>query len=308
MGNFTHRGQIHNDLNHLLEDADYTYSYTTNGQLAEKVSKTSGEKTQYDWNIEGKTVQTTVRKADNSIKAQIVSKFDPFDRRIVRISGSDEVRYAYEGEDIIVEFGADDSIRAIYLHGPGIDEPNAMVREINGNGIFDESELFFYSQDHLNSVHDLTDFQGKPVQRYNYSAYGETKVEKTNPDQTAKLVHNIYGYTSREWEQETGDYYYRARTYNPEMKRFLSEDPIGFNGGDANLYAYVGNSPLMYNDPSGKFWGEAAAWLARKFARDSIIKALSPELDPNEDDKIFKEREEYERRKNEPDPRCGVTM
>src|SRR5690606_21196553 len=139
----THRGQIHNDLNHLLEDADYTYSYTTNGQLAEKVSKTSGEKTQYSWNIEGKTVQTTVRKADNSLKAQIVSKFDPFDRRIVRISGNDEVRYAYEGEDIIVEFGADDSIRAIYLHGPGIDEPIAMVREINGNGIFDESELFF---------------------------------------------------------------------------------------------------------------------------------------------------------------------
>jgi hypothetical protein len=63
----------------------------------------------------------------------------------------------------------------------------------------------------LNSVHDLTDYQGKPVQRYNYTAYGNTKIEKTNPDQNAKLVQNPYAYTSREWKQETGDYYVRDR-------------------------------------------------------------------------------------------------
>jgi hypothetical protein len=45
--------------------------------------------------------------------------------------------------------------------------------------------------------------------------------------------------------------YYRARYYDPGVGRFISEDPIGFDGGDTNLYRYVGNSPLNYTDPSG---------------------------------------------------------
>ena len=43
----------------------------------------------------------------------------------------------------------------------------------------------------------------------------------------------------------------RTRYYNPETGRFLSEDPIGFNSGDYNLYRYVMNRPLMNTDPSG---------------------------------------------------------
>jgi RHS repeat-associated protein len=46
-------------------------------------------------------------------------------------------------------------------------------------------------------------------------------------------------------------YYYRARYYSPTLQRFISQDPIGFAGGDSNLYAYAGNSPLALIDPSG---------------------------------------------------------
>jgi hypothetical protein len=45
--------------------------------------------------------------------------------------------------------------------------------------------------------------------------------------------------------------YYRARWYDPGQGRFLSEDPIGFAGGDTNLYAYVGNDPVLFADPLG---------------------------------------------------------
>jgi hypothetical protein len=47
--------------------------------------------------------------------------------------------------------------------------------------------------------------------------------------------------------------YYRARWYDPNLGRFISEDPIGFNGGDINLYGYVRNSPIMLSDPFGNF-------------------------------------------------------
>ena len=49
----------------------------------------------------------------------------------------------------------------------------------------------------------------------------------------------------------TGLYYYRARYYSPTIQRFISEDPIGFYGGDVNFYAYVGNNPVKFVDPSG---------------------------------------------------------
>ncbi|MGH9341354.1 MAG: RHS repeat-associated core domain-containing protein, partial [Acidobacteriota bacterium] len=58
-------------------------------------------------------------------------------------------------------------------------------------------------------------------------------------------------YTGREWDADAGMYYYRARWYDAEARRFISEDPIGFSAGDPNLNRYVGNSPTNFIDPSG---------------------------------------------------------
>lgn len=52
-------------------------------------------------------------------------------------------------------------------------------------------------------------------------------------------------------DPNTGDIFYRARNYDPYSQKFLSEDPIGFSKGELNLYAYVGNNPLIYSDPYG---------------------------------------------------------
>jgi RHS repeat-associated protein len=60
-----------------------------------------------------------------------------------------------------------------------------------------------------------------------------------------------YGYTGRESDEQTGLYYYRARWYDASIGRFISEDPVGFGGGDVNLYAYVKNNPLNLIDPEG---------------------------------------------------------
>jgi len=51
--------------------------------------------------------------------------------------------------------------------------------------------------------------------------------------------------------EPNGFYYMRARYYDPNVGRFISEDPSGFGGGDVNLMAYVGNNPINYTDPLG---------------------------------------------------------
>jgi RHS repeat-associated protein len=61
-----------------------------------------------------------------------------------------------------------------------------------------------------------------------------------------------FGYTGRELDEETGNYYYRSRYYDSTVGRFISEDTIGFESGDANLYRYVFNSPTNYTDPTGE--------------------------------------------------------
>jgi RHS repeat-associated protein len=60
----------------------------------------------------------------------------------------------------------------------------------------------------------------------------------------------IYTYTGREWDKETGLYYYRARYYDPMDGRFVNRDPIGFKGG-LNQFSYVENNPTNNVDPSG---------------------------------------------------------
>jgi len=60
-----------------------------------------------------------------------------------------------------------------------------------------------------------------------------------------------FRFTGREYDDFTGLHYYRARWYDSNLGRFISEDPIGFAGGDVNLYGYVGNGPLDGTDPSG---------------------------------------------------------
>ncbi len=59
-----------------------------------------------------------------------------------------------------------------------------------------------------------------------------------------------YTFTGREWDPETGLYYYRARYYDPRLGRFISEDPILWAGGE-NFYSYVKNRPATLSDPQG---------------------------------------------------------
>jgi RHS repeat-associated protein len=75
-----------------------------------------------------------------------------------------------------------------------------------------------------------------------------------------------YAFTGREWDPETGLYYYRARYYDPKIGRFISDDPIGLAGGDVNLYAYVGNRPLNLSDPFGLYGFDSFLYDSAQFS------------------------------------------
>ncbi len=83
------------------------------------------------------------------------------------------------------------------------------------------------------------------VNKIDYDSFGNV-VSETNA-----AVDHIFGFTGRERDEESDLYYYRARYYDPRLAQFISEDPIGFEAGDANTRRYVGNDPVNRVDPSG---------------------------------------------------------
>jgi RHS repeat-associated protein len=105
----------------------------------------------------------------------------------------------------------------------------------------DSSGRRTFLADALGSTVALTNPTGAVVNAYTYEAFGGTSMTGTTSNQ--------FDYTGRE-DDGTGLKYYRARYYHPRLQRFISEDPIGLNGGP-NVYAFVDNSPLNWTDPLG---------------------------------------------------------
>src|SRR6185503_19873276 len=105
----------------------------------------------------------------------------------------------------------------------------------------DGAALSYFHADVLGSINKITSTTGAITLTRQYDAWGNLEIGASAPG---------VAFTGREWDPETGLYYYRARDYDPKLGRFLNEDPIGFGGG-SNFYAYVDGEPFGSMDPSG---------------------------------------------------------
>ena len=158
-------------------------------------------------------------------------RYDGLGRRIEKNTNGNITQYYYDNEDIILEVDESQNIFAHYTHGPGIDEPLIMDRG---------GESYYYLADGLGSVTTITDSNQNIINSYTYDSFGNI-IEQTGS------LKNPFTYTAREYDTESGLYYYRARYFNPRIGRFLQEDPLW----DVNLYAYVNNNPVNWIDPWG---------------------------------------------------------
>ena len=103
-------------------------------------------------------------------------------------------------------------------------------------------ELYYYHRDEQLSTVFVTDGQGEIRNSYQYDAFGI-------PLETTEQLNNRIRYTGQQYDELTEQYYLRARYYNPVAGRFMQEDV--YQGDGLNLYAYCGNNPVVYDDPSG---------------------------------------------------------
>jgi RHS repeat-associated protein len=152
--------------------------------------------------------------------------------RLSKTVGGVKTTHVWDGGQMVAELNASNAVTARYIRGAG----GRIVSSLDASGA-----ARYYMYNGHGDVAGLTDASGALAKTYRYDAFGgEANPVPTDP--------NPFRYAGEYFDGETGDYYLRARYYDPSMGRFASEDPIR-NG--YNWYVYASNNPVNFIDSSG---------------------------------------------------------
>jgi RHS repeat-associated protein len=213
-----------NAANRISQVGTANYQFDNHGQTTSKTD--ANGTTNYNWDARGRLTKATLPNGQS-----VDYGFDALGRRASRSYQGTATNFVYDGQDVVADkVGA--NVATDYLNGAGIDDKLRQSATSTGS--------LYFLQDHLGSTNALTSAGGGVVERQSYEAFGNH-----NPSELTR-----YTYTGREDDAATGLMYYRARWYDGQQGRFVTEDPIGIKGG-LNFYSYASNSPTNRRDPSG---------------------------------------------------------
>ena len=110
-----------------------------------------------------------------------------------------------------------------------------------------EKMQFYYHPDHLGSSSYITNLDGEVSQHIEYVPFGEVFIEERN-----NTWNTPYLFNAKEFDEETGMYYYGARYYEPRLSLWMDTDPLQEKYPSISSYCYTSNNPTKYIDPNGK--------------------------------------------------------
>lgn len=130
-----------------------------------------------------------------------------------------------------------------------------------------ENLQFFYHPDHLGSSSFITNLEGEVVQHIEYVPFGEVFIEERN-----SVWNTPYLFNAKEFDEETGMYYYGARYYEPRLSLWISTDPLGEKYIEYSSYTYCYNNPIAFVDVFGLEGDEPSYWQIPHFSKGSYGK------------------------------------
>lgn len=220
----------YNEANQLLGAGNVDYEFDDSGNLSNE--NDNGNNTQYIYDGLNRLIKVVLLNGNSNI-----FKYDPLGNRIKKIDSNGlTTNYLYDGNNILMELGNSGNTQARHTTGFNLDEWISMDK----NGL-----SYYFHKDGLGSITGLTNSMETVENIYEYDIFG-------NVNSSVENIPNSIKFTGREFDPEIGIYYYRARSYDPSLGRFLQEDPLDRIDGN-NLYLYVNNNPVNFIDPNGEF-------------------------------------------------------
>jgi len=207
---------------------------------------TSKDRMFFSYDLQGNLIEETGagnrRYSYNSFNQQIKiedhygyvqeHRYDGEGLRAGITSKEDSSHFVFYNGELLTESGSGETFRSRYILGYGV----------AANEVEEQSGYHAYHLDEQNSTAYITGSHGQVENAYAYDSFGNLRRE------SGELRNRIL-YTGQQYDQEMGQYYLRARYYNPAIGRFTQEDV--YRGDGLNLYAYCANNPVVYYDPSG---------------------------------------------------------
>ncbi|WP_232918265.1 RHS repeat domain-containing protein, partial [Pseudomonas syringae] len=226
--------------NRLKQWANHEYKYDAWGNLIEKVVGIVRWQT-FTYDCENRLVKTETM-ADTQVESTSSYQYDSLGRRVAKqseIKGhNDHKRFLWQGLRMLREDSPGQS--SLYLYEPGSYAPLARVDEKEGEV---ENKVYYFHTDQIGTPLEMTDAEGQIVWQAKYRAWGA--VEKL----VVNEVEQNLRFQGQYFDVETGLHYNTFRYYDPEIGRFITQDPIGLLGG-FNLYRYTPN-PVRWTDALG---------------------------------------------------------
>lgn len=172
--------------------------------------------------------------------------------------------HVFDGLSVIEEYDVDTSgptatLAREFVWGGSFIEPVALIDHTDaGDESSSEAEVLHCLTDILGSVVALTNTNGEVVEAYEYDPYGETYISDLdgNGDHIAASYRkysrfgNPFMWTGQRYDSTTRNYHFWARTFSPQIGRWLQRDPLHYWDGE-NLYEYVNSIPTFWIDPTG---------------------------------------------------------
>ncbi len=187
----------------------YQFTYDENGNRIEKRDGSGALLESYVYDAKNRLVELDAG-------GQVTHyEYDPYDYRISQETNGEKMLYFLDGENIESIYDGRGKPKATFLRGAVTDEIIAAYH-YDDRG---QRQFYTYFHDGVTSVTALADHTGAIKQTYTYSPFGQDLASTGSTPNTLK-------YTGRE-QDPSGLYYYRARYYDPSVRRFLSEDPLG---------------------------------------------------------------------------------
>jgi RHS repeat-associated protein len=218
-----------NNLNQYASAGATTFLYDLDGNLVRENGPQGSRLFSYDARSQLVEVSTP--------EGTWQYEYDVFGNRTATVVNGVRREFLLDPTGLVHVIGEynDAGVRTVsYAHGLGLE------------AAIGAADISYYDFGALGSTVGMSGTSGTYVNEYVYEPFGDTLYSVESVDNSFEFVGEL-GVRS----EENGLYFMRARYYDAEQGRFVSQDPIRLASGDPNMYRYVGNEPVKLADPSG---------------------------------------------------------